>query len=275
MSAPRSLLAMLREARAGGGLIARLAADDTPADLDAAYAVAAQLAEHRGPVAGWKVGATSPGGQALLGLSEPFFGRIFADVLWPDAAVIECGAGSIAIEPEVALLLSQDVPPRALPYAPEEVAEAVAAVGPALEINRPSFLRPLEVGGLALIADNGVNAGACIGAWRTDWRVLGIDTLTVRVMVDRNPSATGGAGSVHGGPLGSLTWLANALSRRDCGLSAGQIVLSGALTRPLDLVAGQRIEATFEGLGSVRMSAAPDRCTGAGSDSGTKVMPDA
>lgn len=247
-----TLLDLLRAARTSGELIDTLPPNGAPQTLDEAYAVASALAEGRGAIGGWKIGATAARGQTLLGLTEPFFGRIFSETIHSQPAHVN-GPAPFAIEPEIAFIMERDLPARARAYTLEEVMDAIEAIAPALEINRPSYRRPFDAGGLALIADNGVNAGACMGERHREWRSLDLANITVSIAADAGQPFQGNSAAVLGNPLNALMWLANALPRRGHRLAAGQIVLSGAMTPPIDLAAGGRIRAYFPGLGEVAL----------------------
>lgn len=245
-----NLIELLRAARASGRLIDALPDGAALGTLDDAYAVASRLAEGRGAIGGWKIGATGARGQAMLGLNEPFFGRIFSDTIHAHPARVR-GPGPFAIEPEIGFIMARNLLPRADEYTVAEVSEAIGAIAPALEINRPSWRRPFEAGGLAIIADNGVNAGACVGEQRRDWRSFDLANLTVAIVADGGAPVQGVSSAVLGNPLTALTWLANALLGRGQCLKAGQVVLSGAMTPPIDVASGGRVRADFSGLGEV------------------------
>ena len=63
--------------------------------------------------------------------------------------------------------------------------------------------------------------------------------------------ATQTAAEVLGNPLVSLAWAANALGRMGRGLHAGDIVLTGSISKVLRPTAGQSVRASFTRLGSV------------------------
>src|SRR5699024_2943016 len=77
----------------------------------AAYAfqdrLAAALARHWGPVAGWKIAMNSPALMAALGQSEPASARIFQAGLHGKAAVSKAADhADLRMEPEIALILA-------------------------------------------------------------------------------------------------------------------------------------------------------------------------
>jgi 2-oxo-hept-3-ene-1,7-dioate hydratase len=64
-------------------------------------------------------------------------------------------------------------------------------------------------------------------------------------------SETGVAAGVLGHPALGVAWLANRLSQHGESLAAGEIVLAGSFTRPIDLAAGDTIHADYGPCGSI------------------------
>jgi 2-keto-4-pentenoate hydratase len=241
-----------------------------PADLAAAYAVAdrvvAALAPRLGPVRGWKVGATNARGQQMLGLDAPFYGRDFASTILrdDDAPAWRTDGRRFTVEAEVGFVLARDLPPRATPYDAHEVRAALARAVPLLEINRPAYARPFEIGGRWLVADNGVTQGLVVGGPGVALADLSLDGLaadavspladeTVRMSRNGEPCAEGAASAVLGDPLRAVHWLANALSARGLGLRAGDVVASGGMTPPVPMQPGDAFLAEYPRLGRVRL----------------------
>lgn len=247
-----SLLARLRAVRAGEAPIEVVDASERPADLEAAYELARQLVGDA-RIAGYKIGATSPGGRAFLGLDAPFFGRIVEGSLHRSPATLRVGSGLLTIEAEIGIEIGVDLPPRSRPYTRSEVAAAVRRVVPLVELNRPSYRDPMSVGGLALVADNGVNAGAVIGSSG----IIGLHAIRdARVTLSFE-----GLGPLEGkpmsaapdDPLSCLEWLANALPEHSGGLVTGQVVATGAMTTALPVPHDGTAVADFRALGSVQI----------------------
>lgn len=253
------LVARLLAVRDGGALIDPVPSDLAPVDLAAAYAVADRLAlvlaQRLGPVSGYKIGATSAGGQRTLGLSEPFFGRTFAQQRLADGSAFEARGREYTVEAEVGFVVGRDLPPRARPYTPAEVHSALASAVPLLEINRPSYAKPLEIGGLWLVADNGVTQGVVVGLPGASAAAASSVALeTVQLTRNGTACAEGSAQVVLGDPLRAVAWLANALRARGLGLRAGEVVASGAMTPPIPVAAGDELVATYGTLGRVRLA---------------------
>ena len=252
------LASRLVAVRAGAAPIENVSEDLAPRDISQAYAVAdlvvAALEPRLGGIAGYKIGATSVEGQKILGLVEPFYGRAFERNIVAGGREWNLAGQSSSVEPEIGFLIGADLPPRSTPHLMSEVRAAVDLALPLLEINRPAYARPFEVGGLCLIADNGVTQGFVRGGpgLRLDG---GADLSLERVTLTRNGVACGaGIGSaVLGDPLNALLWLANALRVQGRGLKAGDCVASGAMTSHVAIAAGDTFEAEYSTLGKVGM----------------------
>ena len=256
----RSKLATsLLRVRRGSALLGDIPTGVRPADVASAYAIADEvvtaLTPKWGAVAGYKIGATSEAGQRVLKLAEPFYGRAFLGGILTSGSSWAVEGKGCTVEAEIGFVMGQSLPARATPYTEPEVRRAVAQAVPLLEINRPAYAKPFEVGGLCLIADNGVTQ-AFVRAARG--RALAQRTFrdeAVTLLQNGRGVATGTAVVVLGDPLRAVVWLANALSRQGCGLRTGDVVASGAMTPPIAFSAGDVMGATYSTLGNVTFNA--------------------
>jgi 2-keto-4-pentenoate hydratase len=82
-----------------------------------------------------------------------------------------------------------------------------------------------------------------------------VDLREVRMELrgtDGTVLSSGGGAACLGHPVNAVVWLANTLTALGSPLRAGDLVLSGALGRMVDVAAGAVYEAAIEGLGTVR-----------------------
>src|SRR5216684_2633479 len=102
-----------------------------------------------------------------------------------------------------------------------------------------------------VIAD-GVLANGIVLGWPLV-PVTGIDLSLEGVVFEQNGErvATATAAEVMGNPLNSLAWLANALGGQGGKLRAGDIVMTGSISKVLRPKAGDSVRASFTRLGSV------------------------
>ncbi len=231
--------------------------------VDDAYAVQlAQVGEWQRAgrrLVGFKVGLTSEAMRAALGVHEPDFGHLFADMGAPDGGDLPAERLLQArAEPEIAFVLGRDLPTVGVTAA--DVLGATAAVAPALEII-DSRITDWRIALADTVADNGSSGMFVLGPHRPP---AGIDLpgLRCELLEDGEVVDAGVGAAVMGDPAEAVAWLANELGRRGATLAAGQVVLSGSCTAAHALVPGRRVEARFDGLGSASVrapAAAPAR----------------
>ncbi|MPN58321.1 2-oxo-hept-4-ene-1,7-dioate hydratase [bioreactor metagenome] len=63
---------------------------------------------------------------------------------------------------------------------------------------------------------------------------------------------TAAGAAVMGHPALSVAWLANKLGEYNVSLKKGEIIISGSLTKALEVKSGDVFRAVFDGLGSVK-----------------------
>ena len=186
--AGRALAEARREQKALGELPGGL-----PTDEAAAYAIqAVAIDAYGGERVGYKIGATSPEAQAMLGTDHPFRAPLFAADCHEDGASIAVpGYGLIGLEPEFALRLGKGLPAREKPYDLEEVRAAVAAVHPAFEIIGIRLPDALFKNAIVVTADFGANVGFAAGAAVRDWQGHDMSGIAVSASVDGADVAAG------------------------------------------------------------------------------------
>jgi len=204
------------------------------------------------PVIGWKIGCTSRAAQDYLGIPHPFPGRVFGDTTFDSPAALPADMFTQrGIESEFILILKHDLPPPGEPYTGDDVASAVAAVAPAIEVIEPRYRDWLRVGLASAIADNGGHGALIRGSAKQGWPVEALDQHPVTLSVDGEQIAEGSGAEVLGHPLEALAWLANQLNARDDMLRAGQLVTTGTCTGYHEVAEGSDVIADFGELGRV------------------------
>jgi 2-keto-4-pentenoate hydratase len=224
-----------------------------PQSLADGYAIQdAFVAAWGRPVAGWKVGCTALETQRLFGIAEPFYGPVFAEVVFRSPAELPAADFALrGIECEFAFQLAADFEPREEPYELDEVAERVSAPIPAIEIVSPRLDHPTRYGAPTAIADCGVNGALVLGAPTLAWQALDLAAHAVRLEIDGEPRAEGTGALVLGHPLNVLTWFVNRYTAGGRTLPSGQIVSTGTMTGLVTLEPVQRALADFGILGQV------------------------
>lgn len=221
--------------------------------VDDAYAIQLRQVEHRraegAVVCGFKIGLTSAAMQHQLGVDQPDFGHLFADMVRPADAPIACSDFlQPRAEPEIALVLRAPLQDPGLSVA--DVLRASDYVVPAIEII-DSRITAWKISLADTVADNASSGGLVLGTTRTP--IDGLDLSMLGCVLRRNGRIeyTGAGAAVMGSPLFAATWLANTLTARGVELAAGHIILTGSITAAIPVQAGDTVTASIDQLGSV------------------------
>ncbi|MFF7069486.1 2-keto-4-pentenoate hydratase [Streptomyces pseudovenezuelae] len=234
---------------------------DGGCDLETAYAVQ-QLNVRRGldagrRIVGRKIGLTSRAVQRQLGVDQPDFGALFADMAVPDGG--EVAAGRLLqpkVEAEVALVLGRGLPHRACTVV--DVLRAVDFALPALEIV-DSRIAGWDISLVDTVADNASCGLYALGATPVPLTAVDLRAVTMTMTRGGETVSEGTGADCLGGPLNAAVWLASALAERGDPLRAGDLVLTGALGPMAPASPGDVFEARISGLGSVRVGFATER----------------
>lgn len=251
MTAPALVEHLLkaRLGRASASPIGDLAPDLA---LEEAYALQRQLEQAlvaRGErVVGYKVGFTNAALQERHGVSEPVLGFLLASGVFGGGDLVPLSRFvALGVEVEVAFLLRSELAGPGVTAASALL--AVEGALPALELIDLRLSGAPR--GVDVVAD-GVYANAVV-LGRPLTPVATVDLALEGVVLEQDGQvvATQTAAEVLGNPLVSLAWAANALGRMGRGLRAGDIVLTGSISKVLRPSAGQSVRASFTRLGSV------------------------
>jgi 2-keto-4-pentenoate hydratase len=202
---------------------------------------------------GWKLGATSPAGQAIMGVKEPACGFLLPDQYASDAEVSADGFVNLCVEAEVAFRMRTKLSGPGV--TPKSALLAVEGALPALEL--PDFMFSGTPRVCDFIANSIIAKAIVLGNPLT--ALQGLDLALEEVVYEHNGEIVGTytAAEVMGNPLNALAWLANYLATRGLALEPGDIVMSGAISKVLRPMAGDTIRARFTHLGSVNIKVVP------------------
>jgi 2-oxo-hept-3-ene-1,7-dioate hydratase len=196
--------------------------------------------------------------QAALNIDIPDSGVLFDDMLFANGSTVRTGRFiQPRIEVEIAFVMKAPLADKDVTR--EEVIAATDYVAPSLEIldtriqrKDPKSSRTRSV--FDTIADNAANAGVVLGDKRH--AVDAHDLRWVGAIVTRNDEVeeTGLGAGVLNDPVQSVVWLARRMAQYGQKIEAGQIILSGSFTRPLECPPGTIVAADFGAFGSVGIS---------------------
>lgn len=201
---------------------------------------------------GWKVGLTSNAMQQQFQVHEPLFGYLLESASHPDGARFLFGQLiKPGVENELCMTMGADLHGPGIHDA--QALQAVAGVRPALEVIET---RGDLTGQLALAITDNIQQRAIVLGSETSPLPADLDLPAVRVAVlinDRQVAESAGA-AVLGHPIRSIVWLANKLAQYGRSLKAGQLIMTGSLTRQFPVAQGQMVTAHFDPLGTVSAS---------------------
>ena len=246
----------LREAERSARPIAPVRDEIGAADVQAAYAVqeasteAGLRAGRR--LVGRKIGLTAKSVQRQLGVDQPDYGMLFADMEIADGDEVPAGL-LIAprVEAEMAFVMGRDLTHATPTMA--DVVRAVDAVMPAIEIV-DSRIAGWDIGIADTIADNASSGRFVLGSPMRP--LAGLDLRLAGMVMEHagEPVTTGAGAACLGHPLIAVQWLARKMADLGRPLLAGDVVLSGALGPMLPVRPGGYYEARINGVGSVRVA---------------------
>jgi 2-keto-4-pentenoate hydratase len=229
------------------------------AGVDDAYAVQREYVrlqmQARGTSGvGYKIGITTKRMQDMCGIDSPIAGVVLQDRVHASGARLGASAyGRAGLEFEIAVRLKRDLRPGGSVPNLADVADAVDAVCPAIEIiddRGADYGAALEV--LSVIADNCWHGGIVLGTFVRSWPDLA--AIEAIVSMDGSVIDRGSGRDVLGHPFHAVAWLAAHLARMGTTLRAGDIVMTGntVTTKFPDRPCAYRFGLT--GLGAVELS---------------------
>ncbi|NLT30303.1 MAG: hydratase [Propionibacterium sp.] len=226
------------QARRDGLVLPAPSTQGHPLDIDAAYRIQRAVTGHRlaagQRIVGWKLGYTSQVMRDQMGIDQPNYGPL------TDVMTLESGATAPSflrqprVEPEVALVLREELSPG---VGVESLAGSVEARA-CLEVVDSSWTDyRFDLG------DNTADSSSA-GAFVLG-EPLGLTDpaqVSVRLTVTGEDDRAGTADAAMGNPLAALVWL---LDQLDEPLPSGTVVLTGGLTQAVALNSGGTATAVF------------------------------
>lgn len=237
----------LFEAERGARRIVRLS--DRLDDLTEAeaYEIAAEnLRKRPGPAVGYKLGYTSAAMRRQMNISEPNFGVLTRErIVGPGASILSLeGLVHPRVEPELTIRLGRDLQGGGCTAV--HVADAVDCVYPSVEVVDTRY-EDYVFKAVDNIADNSSAARCVLGTPMTLAAARPLATCAVELLIEGRVIASGVGADAMGDPLAAVAWLADALAQSGRWLKAGDLVMTGGLTRAFEVQAGQHLCARFSG----------------------------
>ncbi len=184
---------------------------------------------------GWKVAMSNPAAMERFALEKPIYAPLFADMLLREPRLDVTRVHAPKIEVEVAFILASDLVDNECSV--DEILAAIEFVAPAFEVadSRTGWQFDIPT----FVADGAVASHYRLGTPVRFDPCFDLAGLGCEMRAG-DEVLTGSGGNLIGGPLNSVVSMIRDLIGRFGRVAAGQHLLSGSLTRPLDMVAGTR-----------------------------------
>jgi 2-keto-4-pentenoate hydratase len=227
--------------------------DARPANQDEAYAAQfATLDLMQEAVAGWKVGAKSPGGAAQC---APL----------PASCVHRSGAplarrefGKAGLELELAFSLGRRFEPAGAPYADQQVLDAIVSVHATIEIVSSRFNEWPNVDKLWQLADLQNHGALIVGEGVAYQRLIdggfSFETPAMRFTLDDAAVSDGTPANPAGDPRWLLPWLVNHGISRGVIFEPGTVLTTGSYTGMFFPDTAGVLHGAIEGLPPVQLT---------------------
>jgi 2-oxo-3-hexenedioate decarboxylase len=255
-------LAEILQARASSTLIAPVTSRSlinspiaslavNPAELDMSWAESCARQVLAGQkLIGMKLGLTSTVKQQTMGIAQPIFGYLSAEMLFSET-VSKSEFRQPRLEPELVFKLTKNL---GREISVDEVDEYAGEVAIGLELIDSSFI-DYKFSLIDVVADNSSAAGFAVGEWSPISKLS--SDAAVSFERDHQTLATTTASAILDNPRMAIVELSKYLAGRGQELAAGSLVLAGAMTDADPLIAGAFYAAKVAGLESIGVLVTP------------------
>ena len=214
-----------------------------PTSIDEAYRVqAGSISLWPDDVVGWKIARFPPHDRGRFA-AERLFGPAFRSTIRRVDSAASTDAkihdgGFAVIEAEFVLELSAPIPASDREWSNEELSNHIGAAYGGAEIASSPMPDVIELGGMAIIPDLGINVGVIAGPEIADFAALPADALSVQVSVDGSLVGEAQPGPITGDPYEGLRLLIAHCGRYGIELPKGALISTGLLTGAHDVEPG-------------------------------------
>lgn len=201
-------------------------------------------------LSGRKIGLTSKAVQTQLGVDQPDYGMLFADMEVMDGEEVSLArVQQPKVEAEIAYVIAAPLTGGHITMV--DLLASIGYVLPAIEIVG-SRVANWDIRITDTVADNASSGLYVLG--QSPKRVGDFDQRMCGMVMYRNnePVSVGAGAACMGSPLNAALWLARTMAAAGRPLGPGDVVLSGALGPMVAARPGDVFDARINGLGSVR-----------------------
>lgn len=221
--------------------------------LEEAYRIQLAVLDRRlaagARLAGWKVGLSSDATRKMFGLDAPVSASLLADRHLASGRTFACtDFRKPIIESELCIVMGRPLRGPGVTRAQAEA--AIAGAAPALELvdMRLNIAENLPLGVADGVAQWGFVTGPEVRPYPTD---VDLGALVVETRRNGESVARVVGSEAIDDQIETIVWLANHLAGFDRALEAGQYVMTGSMTKPTPIQAGDVWETTFTTFGNV------------------------
>lgn len=250
----KELAARLRSAENMRQPVPPVRGEIAPGDAAAAYAVQQDNVDARVAngerIVGRKIGLTSLAVQKQLGVDQPDFGALFANMAYGDSEPMPLSCLiQPKVEAEIALVLKHD-----LTHEKHTFADIIGATDYALAAIEvvDSRIQNWDIRFVDTVADNASSALFVLGSRPVPLAELDLVAATMTLSRDGEVLSRGSGAACLGNPLNAAVWLADMMVKMNTPLRAGDVLMTGALGPMVPVTQPGTFIAQIDGLGSVR-----------------------
>ena len=225
----------------------------TDSDVELAYAVAQHnisldVAAGR-RVSGRKIGLTGVAIQRQLGVTQPDYGALFADMCIADGLTIPASRlMQPRAEAEIAFVLEHDLDKGE--HCVVDVIGATAYLLGAIEVVA-SRVVDWDITIVDTIADNASCGLYVVGSRPVSLASVNVRDISMTLTVNDEVATTGQGSACMGNPLHAVVWLADVMCRAGTPLRAGDCLMTGSLGSMVPISPGDRVVTDMGPLGTV------------------------
>jgi len=200
-------------------------------------------------IVGKKIGLTSKAMQELLGVDEPDYGHLLDYMEIPNGGEIyQSKTMQPKVEGEIAFRLKEDLIGPSVTA--NDVLKATEYIVPAIEVV-DSRIANWNIKLPDTIADNASSGLFVLGDQTLSVEEIELPKIQMELYKNGTLMNTGKGSAALGNPATCVAWLANKLSEYNISLKKGEIILSGALSKAIEVDAGDEFSVEMTHLGEV------------------------
>lgn len=215
-------------------------------EADAYRIAAARLQLSTRKTTGYKLGYTSEAMRRQMNISTPNYGVLTDDMLVIGGELPYDELIHPLVEPEIAIRLQKDLP-QTYKHDKDSVMAARPEFMPAIEVCDTRYLA-YKFAAVDNIADNSSASRYVLGPPFPISAETDLETLNIELWIDGEMKDQGVGANALGNPLLAVAWLADRLSMENKALKAGDVILTGGLTKGYLVQRGQAVISQVPGI---------------------------